>query len=850
MELHKGQCFQTAAEAQEFIAQFAKAHWHPLRQRNSVTVVSYNKKVSPNSQLPLEIQYQSLNWECKHSGAIKSRGKGKRQTHTFANGCSMQITIVFNRVMGSFVVSTCKLNHNHDVSPDLIRLYPEHRRPSGKLAEDVDNMLSVNGNPSLVSQVLHKEGLAVRVKDMHNRKQVLIKSGSTLTARLRSILALPNVHYRFLETEDHQFQGLFFQTDIQRTLFYKYGEMIQMDATYKTNNYRYPLFTLLVEDCDGVGQPIAFAIMTSEDQNHIEKFLEYFAECNDISKTQCVVVDKDVAEINAINKCWNNVKVLICYFHVLRAIDRHLNLLRLDQTQNELCCRYTQKMLNANTELEFNSAVESLKEVLCFYQYIVENWIPYKESITAFGRKCVRHLSNRTNNRIESFHGTLKKLIPSSRVDMDVLVNNLLGMSSLRSMESVHRDFENTLKNVTGNKSSPLVEKYFKICTRYSSNLLQNEVEMACCNGYTINKNHSTSEFVVTSPSTLNAYLIDLNFNCSCNFQKEMGLPCRHLFAVWIACEIDLFRPETIASRWLLSTNTPNLANVSQNTTISMSHVTPSLSRSSRFNSIMLLMKEIASYVADQPQNSFPLYYESMERLQKFIFNNTPEKALNALTNIESIYFELNNNALVSDSSKYVKASDNQPTVNCSVDTAIIASSDVASDVVAVTDFEITDFEIADVTINDVAITDVASTVKTNEAQTNVVSITQSNEQCSFEKPFTEELFFARIPKVRGRPAATKQRAFKMFGNKTTKPSSLMPKISESLQNSTTESSVGQFQQNDNCKECGFVDPPKKRTKTVPWIQCDHCNGWYHSYCSGLNKKLKSSEQFRCKQCG
>ncbi|XP_047123736.1 uncharacterized protein LOC124806687 isoform X2 [Hydra vulgaris] len=131
---------------------------------------------------------------------------------------------------------------------------------------------------------------------------------------------------------------------------------------------------------------------------------------------------------------------------------------------------------------------------------------------------------------------------------MDVLVNNLLGMSSLRSMESVHRDFENTLKNVTGNKSSPLVEKYFKICTRYSSNLLQNEVEMACCNGYTINKNHSTSEFVVTSPSTLNAYLIDLNFNCSCNFQKEMGLPCCHLFAVWIACEIDLFRPETIAS--------------------------------------------------------------------------------------------------------------------------------------------------------------------------------------------------------------------------------------------------------------------------------------------------------------
>jgi hypothetical protein len=254
-------------------------------------------------------------------------------------------------------------------------------------------------------------------------------------------------------------------------------------------------------------------------------------------------------------------------------------------------------------------------------------------------------------------------------------------------------------------------------------------------------------------------------------------------------------------------------------------------------------MKEIASYVADQQHNSFPLYYESMET-SDYYTTNTPEEALNALTNIESIHFELNNNALVSDLSKYVKASDKQPTVNCSVDTAIIASSDVASDVVAATDFAIADNAINDVAINDVAITDVASTVKTTEGQKNV-ALNQSNEQ----KPFTEELFFARIPKVRGRPAVTKQRAFKVFSTKTTKPS-LMPKTSESRQNSTTDSSIGQVKQNDSCKECGFVDPPKKRTKTVPWIQCDHCNGWYHSYCSGLNKKLKSSEQFRCKQCG
>ena len=96
--------------------------------------------------------------------------------HVFMN----QFTLYncrFNRVMGKFVVSTCELNHNHGVSPGLLRLYPEHCHPSGKLAEDVDNMLSVNGNATLVSQVLHKEGLAERVNDIHNRKQLLVKTG-------------------------------------------------------------------------------------------------------------------------------------------------------------------------------------------------------------------------------------------------------------------------------------------------------------------------------------------------------------------------------------------------------------------------------------------------------------------------------------------------------------------------------------------------------------------------------------------------------------------------------------------------------------------------------------------------
>lgn len=85
-----------------------------------------------------------------------------------------------------------------------------------------------------------------------------------------------------------------------------------------------PLFTLLVEDGNGVGQPVAFGLMTTEDQAHIEGFLNFFKKHNDTSTTKCIVVDKDLAEINAIKSVLGHVHVIICYFHVLRAIDRHL----------------------------------------------------------------------------------------------------------------------------------------------------------------------------------------------------------------------------------------------------------------------------------------------------------------------------------------------------------------------------------------------------------------------------------------------------------------------------------------------------------------------------------------------
>lgn len=137
-------------------------------------------------------------------------------------------------MLNKFVLSTLVLEHqNHAVSEEIFKLYPDNRRPHGSTAQEVDNMLQVHGNPTLVAEVLHKQGHAVRVKDLYNRKRVVNNCKTTLSVRLDNLLTQSHVHFKILTNSKMEFSALFFQTDHQRDMFNKYGELLQLDATYK-----------------------------------------------------------------------------------------------------------------------------------------------------------------------------------------------------------------------------------------------------------------------------------------------------------------------------------------------------------------------------------------------------------------------------------------------------------------------------------------------------------------------------------------------------------------------------------------------------------------------------------------
>ena len=101
-------------------------------------------------------------------------------------------------------------------------------------------------------------------------------------------------------------------------------EILLMDSTHTTLS-NIPITTLLTVTYAGFGVPVGFLISTNEDTMAYSIFLrELFSNGN---APDAIMVDKSDAEIKAIRSFGENQKVntvvVICYFHVLQAIQRY-----------------------------------------------------------------------------------------------------------------------------------------------------------------------------------------------------------------------------------------------------------------------------------------------------------------------------------------------------------------------------------------------------------------------------------------------------------------------------------------------------------------------------------------------
>ena len=108
-----------------------------------------------------------------------------------------------------------------------------------------------------------------------------------------------------------------------RLIFDAFPEILLINATYKLNNLRLPLYIMLAIDGNGESEIIGLMLLADEQADMLRRMIRLFKKHNLAWEgINCVMADKDMTERNIIKEEIPQAGLLICLFHTMRSFKR------------------------------------------------------------------------------------------------------------------------------------------------------------------------------------------------------------------------------------------------------------------------------------------------------------------------------------------------------------------------------------------------------------------------------------------------------------------------------------------------------------------------------------------------
>ena len=399
--------------------------------------------------------------------------------------------------------------------------------------------------------------------------------------------------------------------------FSGFPEIIFIDATYKLNELRMPLYIMLGEDSNGQSEIFATFIVANEERSTISKMVKIFKQNNpNWKKTVTIMSDKDFTERQVLAEEFPHSQLQICLFHVLRSMRREITAEKMGITGEErnLCLEIIQKMVYSQSEEQYQGLLESLKmtDIHSVIQYFESNWDVIHDEWVEGLKSTNLTFMNRTNNRLESLNQKIKVVCPRNASLSEFFDNFLTFLRSTR----IAQDH----KAITSMQKRPVILYephttegfYVKYLTPYAFTFVLQQLEMmskvkdieACKDG----------SFRIKTKAGL---LKVTKTSCDCSFRSAMLLPCRHIFAIRSLIGDSLCDKSLCATRWSASyyRSKHHVAQSSIKESCEDANVIISaddsnnnaliLSQSQKYRKAFQLCQKIASIVSESPMRQF-----------------------------------------------------------------------------------------------------------------------------------------------------------------------------------------------------------------------------------------------------
>ena len=146
----------------------------------------------------------------------------------------------------------------------------------------MDSAVRIYVQPSKVaSEVNNQFRKFLTAKDIQNRRQKI--EGISLRYIFNDLRSEPGNIVHVTTDADNEVNMIYIQLREQRELFKCYPEAAQLDGTHRTNQLGIPLYTILVKDKFGLGQPACYFFFREESKERILSGLRLFAQVRSLS---------------------------------------------------------------------------------------------------------------------------------------------------------------------------------------------------------------------------------------------------------------------------------------------------------------------------------------------------------------------------------------------------------------------------------------------------------------------------------------------------------------------------------------------------------------------------------------
>ncbi|ETP15612.1 hypothetical protein F441_09646 [Phytophthora nicotianae CJ01A1] len=532
-------------------------------KRTSTSVTARNKQIVASSKarkvagkktrkavtlVPDEWVTYSKTLVCTHGQPYEPKGKGKRNHNNVRDtNCPARVNLTVTASISGrwYLRANASGSHNHAVSKHTYEGYTENRTVKDpQLKSDVAVLRKAGATAKGILQYLQERtGKKTNLKDVHNmvqRHNASVQAGLTDAQRAFAVLEdftrqrNGNAAQVLVDSETNIARIATFQTARMKRLFKASPEIVFVDSTHNTNANRYKLFSFMVHDVFGKGQYVHHALVDSEEKDNLRRVVEIFKENNpEWGKIQLFMSDKAIHQKDLATRLTPGVK------------EDAKSLMR-DLVYAKSSAAYEESKATLLRLLGDNSSHK-------LYKTFVDNWDQSKDEWVTYKRGDVPHLTNNTNNRIESQWGKIKNVVEDS-YSIDQLLSTLIALQ-VYAEEQYLAEYHRVGSRPTRESEDEELTKLAIHISPFAHELLSKEHYHATGTraDYTVQLDDGGMATVTSAVSGDTHEVNTRTSSCNCIFTKTCLLPCRHVMFVRSTCNFETCVPPMryFATRWI-----------------------------------------------------------------------------------------------------------------------------------------------------------------------------------------------------------------------------------------------------------------------------------------------------------